>query len=108
MMTHSFGQQALRDEEASMSKKSSDANRKLVAALATTGAVFLARKVITLVWTRVTGKQPPTDPSDTSVTIPESLIWAAIAGITIEAARIFATRATIRRPVQEAETTKTT
>ena len=89
-----------------MSKKRSDTNGKLVAALATTGAVFLARKVVTIVWTRTTGKQPPTDPSDPSVSIPEALIWAAIAGITIEAARIFATRATIRRPVQDADTAK--
>jgi hypothetical protein len=85
-----------------MSRKRSDGNGKLVAALATTGAVFLARKVISLLWTRFTGKQPPTDPSDPEVSISEALIWAAIAGITIEGARIFATRATIRRPAQDA------
>ena len=48
------------DEEASISKKRSDSSGKLVAALATTGAVFIARKVITTVWTRTTGHQPPT------------------------------------------------
>jgi Protein of unknown function (DUF4235) len=81
-----------------MSKKRSDSNGKLVAALATTGAVMLARKVITLAWTRATGKQPPTDPADPSVTVVQALSWAVIAGISIEAARVFATRATARRP----------
>ncbi|WP_300613488.1 DUF4235 domain-containing protein [Trebonia sp.] len=81
-----------------MSKKRSDSNGKMVAALATTGAVYVARKVIAVVWTRVTGKQPPTDASDPSVSVAEALIWAAVAGVTIEAARVFVTRATVRRP----------
>jgi hypothetical protein len=89
-----------------MSKKRSDTNGKLVAALATTGAVFIARKVISFAWTRFTGKQPPTDPSDPSVSIAEALIWAAIAGITIEGARIFATRATLRRTTRDPGTAK--
>jgi len=85
-----------------MSKKRSDSNGKLVAALATTGAVFLARKVVTIAWTRTTGKQPPTDASDPAVSILQALSWAAIAGVTIEAARVFATRATARRPAPDA------
>ncbi len=89
-----------------MSKKRSDSQGKLVAALATTGAVYVARKVITVVWTRVTGKQPPTDASDPSVSVLQALAWAAVAGVTIEAARVFATRATVRRPQPDAGTTE--
>jgi len=80
-----------------MSKKRSDSNGKLVAALATTGAVYVARKLITVVWTRTTGKVPPTDPADPAVTVLQALSWAVVAGITVEAARVFATRATARR-----------
>lgn len=80
-----------------MAKNSGGATGKLVAALATTAAVFVARKVVTTLWTRATGKVPPTDPADPDVTIAEALGWAAVAGITVEAARLFATRATTRR-----------
>jgi Protein of unknown function (DUF4235) len=80
-----------------MSKKRSNSGGKMVAALATTGAVFIARKLVTVIWTRITGKQPPTDPTDPAVTIMQALSWAVIAGITVEAARVFATRATARR-----------
>ena len=89
-----------------MGKKRSDSDGKLVAALATTGAVFLARKIVTIAWTRATGKQPPTDPSDPGFSVLQALSWAAIAGVTIEAARVFATRATIRRPQPDAGTTE--
>jgi hypothetical protein len=86
-----------------MSKKRSESGGKFVAALATTAAVFIARKVITTAWTRTTGHQPPTDPADPAVSILEALSWAVIAGVTIEAARVFATRATARRPQAEAD-----
>ena len=80
-----------------MTKNSGGAGGKLVAMLATTAAVYAARKVITALWTRTTGKMPPTDPADPEVTIVEALGWAAVAGITVEAARLFATRATAHR-----------
>ncbi|MBO0804999.1 MAG: DUF4235 domain-containing protein [Nocardiopsaceae bacterium] len=80
-----------------MAKNSGGAGGKLVATLATTAAVYAARKVITALWTRTTGKVPPTDPADPEVTVAEALGWAAVAGVTIEAARLFAARATTRR-----------
>jgi hypothetical protein len=89
-----------------MSKKRSDSNGKLVAALATTGAVMVARKLVSFVWTRTTGKQPPTDPSDPAVSFLQALSWAVVAGVTIEAARVFATRATARRPQPDAGTSE--
>ena len=66
--------------------------------LATAVAMYLARRAVTMAWTRTTGKVPPTDPADPSVSLVEALSWAAIAGITVEAARLFATRATMRHP----------
>ncbi len=77
---------------------------RMGAVLATTGAVYLARKLITMAWTRVTGKAPPTDPADPAVSLAEALSWAVVAGITVEAARLFATRATMPRPAPGADT----
>ena len=77
--------------------KKSDQKGALIGTLATTGAVFLVRKVLTAVWVRATGKTPPTDPSDPKVGIVEMLGWAVIAGASIEATRLFTTRMTTRR-----------
>jgi hypothetical protein len=87
-----------------MSKKSRQSSSRLIGALATTGAVMIARKLITFAWTRTTGKQPPTDPADPAVSFLQALSWAVVAGITVEAARVFATRATARRPAPDAAT----
>ena len=84
-----------------MSKKSRESNSRLVGTLATTGAVMLARKIVTLAWTRTTGRKPPTDPADPAVSVLQALSWAVIAGVTVEAARVFATRATARRPAPD-------
>ena len=77
--------------------KKGKSNQKLVAALATTGAVYLVRKLIAIGWTRATGKQPPTDPADPKVGVLEALGWAIVAGASIEATRLFAARATSRQ-----------
>jgi hypothetical protein len=77
--------------------KKGNSNQKLVAALTTTGAVFLVRKLITIAWTRATGKTPPTDPADPKVGLLEALGWAIVAGASIEATRLFAARATSRQ-----------
>jgi hypothetical protein len=85
-----------------MSKKDGESGgkgpgAKLAATLATAGAVFLARKLATVAWTRATGKVPPTDPADRSVRLGEAAAWAVVVGITVEIARLFASRATARR-----------
>ena len=77
--------------------KKGDSNQKVVGALATTGAVFLVRKLITFFWTRATGKTPPTDPADPKVGMLEALGWAIVAGASIEATRLFTARATSRQ-----------
>jgi hypothetical protein len=71
---------------------------KLVGTLATAGAVFVARKLATVAWTRATGKVPPTDPADPAVRLGEAAAWAVLVGVTVEMARLFAGRATARRP----------
>jgi hypothetical protein len=87
-----------------VAKKSGGNSHKIIAAIATTAAVFVARKLVTALWTRFTGKVPPTDPADPQVSVGEALGWAAAAGITVEAARVFAARATTpKAPSAEAE-----
>lgn len=78
-----------------MGKKDSG---KLVGTIATAGAVFVARKLATAAWTRATGKVPPTDPADPAVRLGEAAAWAVVVGVTVEMARLFAGRATARRP----------
>ena len=89
-----------------MSKqKGGGSGGRVLPVLATAVAMYLARRAVTMAWTRTTGKVPPTDPADPSVSLLEALSWAAIAGITVEAARLLATRATIRhQPVGAGDT----
>jgi hypothetical protein len=87
-----------------MGKKNGGTGGKLVGTLVTAGAVFVARKALNAVWTRATGKTPPTDPADPAVSITEALTWAVVAGVTVEVTKLFAARATTRRALPAAET----
>lgn len=89
-----------------MSDKHGDGGSKAVGAVAAFAAAFAARKLITAAWTRITGKEPPSDPQDPRVGIGEALSWAVVMGVTIESARLLASRAAtrrLRRPGPEAE-----
>jgi hypothetical protein len=77
-------------------KKGGSRSRQLTLAIATSAAVFVVRKLLTLGWKRATGKTPP-DPADPQVRIVEALGWAVVAGVTIEATKLFTARATARR-----------
>jgi len=77
-------------------KKGGSRSQQVAVALATSAAVFAVRKLLALGWKRVTGKTPP-DPADPQVRVIEALGWAVIAGVTIEATKLFAARATARR-----------
>jgi hypothetical protein len=70
---------------------------KIVALAAAFAAAFIARKVLTFGWTKITGKEPPGDPHDPHVGIGEALSWAVILGASIEGARLLATRAATRK-----------
>jgi hypothetical protein len=86
-----------------MGKKNGGTGGKLVGTLVTAGAVFVARKVLNVAWTRATGKTPPTDPGDPAVSITEALTWAVVAGVTVEVTKLFAARATTRRALPAAD-----
>lgn len=74
-----------------------DLGTKITSAVAAMAAAFIARKLITFAWTKATGKEPPTHPEDPQVALTEALSWSVLTGITVEAARLLATRAAARR-----------
>lgn len=86
-----------------MGKKDNSANsNKLVTTVATAGGLFVLRKLLATVWTRVTGKVPPTDLTDPRVSLPEVLVWGLATGVVVEAARFAIVRSTMRKSLHEA------
>jgi hypothetical protein len=79
-----------------MAGKSGGGNR-LVSALVGAGAAFLARKILSFGWTKITGKEPPEHPENPEVALREALIWGIVLGAGVHTARMLATRATARR-----------
>ena len=87
-----------------MGKKGDGAtSAKLVTTIATAGGVFVLRKVLATAWTKITGKEPPTDLANPKVTLPEVLIWAVATGLIVEAAKFAIVRGTMRKSVADAE-----
>ena len=80
-----------------MADRKVDLGTKVVSAAAAMAAAFVVRKVLTFAWTKATGKEPPTHPEDPQVALTEALTWSVLTGVSIEAARLLATRAAARR-----------
>jgi hypothetical protein len=86
-----------------MSGKRADAGSKVVNALAGMAAAFVARKLLTFGWTKVTGRQPPEHPEDPQVALGEALAWGVLMGAVVGTARLLATRAATQRARSHAE-----
>jgi hypothetical protein len=78
-----------------------DLSTRIAGGVAAMAAAFVMRKLITAVWTKATGKQPPTHPEDPQVALGEALGWAILTGVGVEAARLLATRAAAKRAHHE-------
>ena len=65
----------------------------IIRGLAAAGATFAARRVIIILWTKVTGQEPPAHPEDPQVSLPVALGWGTLAAVTMQTARILAIRA---------------
>jgi hypothetical protein len=78
-------------------ERKADLGTKIVSAAASLAAAFIARKLITFVWTKAVGKEPPTHPEDPQVALYEALGWSVLTGVSVEAARLLATRAAARK-----------
>jgi uncharacterized protein DUF4235 len=84
-------------EELAMSDKRGAGGSKLAGTVAAFAAGFVTRKLVTLTWKQITGKEPPSDPQDPQVGIGEALSWAVVMGVAMETARLLAMRAAARR-----------
>ena len=78
-------------------KKKEDINTRVLNGVTTLAAAFLARKVITFGWTKITGKEPPKNPEDPGVALVEALTWSVLTGVTVAAFRLLAIRLVARR-----------
>jgi uncharacterized protein DUF4235 len=85
------------------SGKKEDLGTKVLNGLTTMAASFVARKLLTAAWTKVTGKEPPTNPEDPRVALTEALSWSVLLGITVAAVRVLAIRAVSRRAPASAD-----
>jgi hypothetical protein len=83
-------------------KDKDDFSTRVVNGLATMSAAFVARKALMLAWTKVTGKEPPTNPEDPQVALPEAIGWSVLVGITVAIVRVLAIRAVSRRSLGSA------
>jgi hypothetical protein len=59
---------------------------------ATLGATIAARKAMTTTWKLATGKKPPSNPEHPDVSMAEAVAWAAVSGLAVGLARMFASR----------------
>jgi hypothetical protein len=89
-----------------MAEKFGDAGTRALGSLAALGAAFVARKVISVGWTKATGKEPPTDPQDPGVGTLEAIGWSVVMGAVVGAVRVPAIRAATarsRRSIEESQ-----
>jgi hypothetical protein len=66
----------------------------------------MLRKVLMIVWTKVVGKEPPTDLTDPKVTFLEAMGWAVALAVVIESARFGVMRSARRRSALESAATE--
>ena len=83
--------------------RKADPGTKIFNALTMMAAGFVARKVITYAWTKVTGKKPPVNPEDPGVAFVEALSWSVLTGVTVAAFRLLAIRAVARKALSGAD-----
>jgi Protein of unknown function (DUF4235) len=92
------------EEGTAMADKQGGGGTKVLGAVAAFAASYGTRKLLTLGWRKVTGKEPPSDPHDPQVGIGEALSWAILIGAGIETARLLAVRMATRKTRQLAAT----
>jgi NhaP-type Na+/H+ or K+/H+ antiporter len=65
---------------------------KIIALVSSLVGAQIARKVLTLVWTKTTGKEPPANPEHPDVTWAEAAAWAGVSGVVVALAKLVAQR----------------
>jgi hypothetical protein len=85
-----------------MSGKRASGGSRVMVGVVGFAAAFVARKVIQFAWKKITGKEPP-EPEDPQVALGEAVAWALLTSVTVQLARMLATRAASRRSIEHAE-----
>jgi len=85
-----------------MSDKRASGGSRIFVGVVGFAAAFVARKVIQFAWKKVTGKEPP-EPEDPQVALGEAVVWAVLMSVSVQLARMLATRAASRRSIEPAE-----
>lgn len=80
-----------------MADKRGDGVSRAIGTFAALAAAMGTRKLVTVGWKKVTGKEPPNDPIDPRVSVGEALSWAILLGVTMETARLLAQRVATRK-----------
>jgi hypothetical protein len=79
-----------------MAANKPDIGTRAVSAVAGLAATFVARKLLTLAWTKITGKEPPEKTDDPAVALGEALVWGIATAAVVATARTLAVRAVSR------------
>jgi Protein of unknown function (DUF4235) len=80
-----------------MADKKAGAGSKVANTVAGMAAAWVARKLLTIGWTKIMGKEPPDSPEDPQVALGEALAWGLLMGAGVGVARLLATRAVVHR-----------
>jgi hypothetical protein len=80
-----------------MAAKNASGASKLAVMVSALVVGSLTKKAIAFGWKRVTGKEPPSDPQNPDVALPEALAWSILVGVGVEAVRLLATRTVTAR-----------
>jgi Protein of unknown function (DUF4235) len=79
-----------------MAGKQGSVGSRVFSALAGAAAAFVARKLLSFGWKKITGKEPPEHPEDPQVALREALVWGVLVGAGVQIARMLATRLTTK------------
>jgi len=80
-----------------MADKNGDFASRIVGGVAAAAAGFATRKVMTTVWKKATGKEPPARPEDLEIALGEAIAWSAVIAVAMSTTRLLATRAAAKR-----------
>lgn len=75
-----------------MANAASKMGWKVFGGVSAMAAGIVARKLLTTVWTKSTGKNPPVNPASATTSWPEAIGWAALSGTAYGVARVVAQR----------------
>jgi len=73
-------------------EKAGKAGHKIMAGVAAAGSALIARKALTVSWRKLTGKEPPEEPTNPDTRLAEAAGWAAASAAVIAAAQVMARR----------------